>query len=110
MQAKKITWIKRILDPNNKTVLNEIYQQRLKKIGRALLFECDFCEKDVLNNFRENSFFTDILLAWNKMTKREAIIDFSNEIIWNNSNIYVGNSTIFYKTWFQLGIKNIKDI
>ena len=44
------------------------------------------------------------------MTKREAIIDFSNEIIWNNSNIYVGNSTIFYKTWLQLGIKNIKDI
>ena len=44
------------------------------------------------------------------MIKREAIIDFSNEIIWNNLNIYVGNSTIFYKTWLQLGIKYIKDI
>ena len=44
------------------------------------------------------------------MIKREAIIDFSNEIIWNNSNVYVGNSTIFYKTWLQLGIKYIKDI
>ena len=44
------------------------------------------------------------------MIKREAIIDFSNELIWNNSNIYVGNSTIFYKTWLQLGIKYIKDI
>ena len=91
-----ITWIKRILGPNNKTVLNEIYQQRLNKFGRALLFECDFSEKDILNHLRENSFFTDELLAWNKMIKREAKIDFSNEIIWNNSNIYVGNSTIFY--------------
>ena len=42
--------------------------------------------------------------------KREAIIDFSNEIIWNNSNFFVGNSTIFYKTWLQLGIKYINDL
>ena len=110
MQAQKITWIKRILDPNNKIVLNGIYLQRFSKFGCALLFECDFSEKDILNHFRENSFFTDVLLAWNKMIKREEIIDFSNEIIWNNSNIYVGNSTIFYKTWLQLGIKYIKDI
>ena len=44
------------------------------------------------------------------MNKQEVVIDFSNEIIWNNSNIYVGNNTIFYKTWHQLGIKYIKDI
>ena len=96
MQAQKITWIKRILDQNNKTVLNGTYLHRLSKFGCALLFECDFSEKDILNYFRENSFFTDVLLAWNKMIKRGAIIDFSNEIIWNNSNIYVGNSTIFF--------------
>ena len=56
MQAQKITWIKRILDPNNKTVLNGIYLQRLSKFGCALLFECDFSGKDILNHFRENSF------------------------------------------------------
>ena len=44
------------------------------------------------------------------MNKQEIVIEFSNEIIWNNSNIYVGNNTIFYKTWHQLGIKYIKDI
>ena len=38
IQAQKITWIKRMLDSNNKTVLNEIYQQRLNKFGRALYY------------------------------------------------------------------------
>ena len=74
MQAQKIPWIKRILDPNNKTVLNEIYQEKLNKFGRVQLFGCDFSEKDILNHFRKKISFTDELLAWNKMIKREAII------------------------------------
>ena len=35
IQAQKITWIKRILDPNNKNILNEIYLHRLKEPGQA---------------------------------------------------------------------------
>ena len=53
---------------------------------------------------------TNILIAWNKISKRDIIIDYSNEIVWNNSNIYVGDNTVFYKTWLGLGIKYIKDI
>ena len=55
MQTQKITCIKRILDPNNITVLNEIYQQRLNK-GCALLFECELSENDILNHFRKIAF------------------------------------------------------
>ena len=57
IQAQKITWIKRILDPNNKNILNEIYLHRLNKFGRALFFECNFSERDILRNFKENIFF-----------------------------------------------------
>ena len=56
IQAQKITWIKRILDPNNKNILNEIYLHRLNKFGRALFFECNFSERDILRNFKENIF------------------------------------------------------
>lgn len=110
MQAQKVTWIKRILDPNNKTILNEIYLHRLNKFGGALYFECNFNQNDILNNFKQNDFFTDILLAWNEVNYKEIILDYSNEIIWNNSNIKAGNRTICYKNWSQLGIKYIKDI
>ena len=110
IQAQKITWIKRILDPNNKNILNAIYLHRPNKFRRALFFECNFSERDILRNFKENVYFTDALLAWSKVIKRGPIIDFSNEIIWNNLNILVGNNTIYFKTWHQLGIKYTKDI
>ena len=110
IQAQKISWIKQIFDPNNKTALNEIYHQRLSQFGGALLFECNFSKNDILKHFNKNTFLTNILIAWNKISKRDTILDYSNEIVWNNSNIYVGNNTVFYKTWLGLGIKYIKDI
>ena len=44
-----------------------IYLHRLNKFGRALFFECNFSERDILRNFKENIFFTDVLLAWSKV-------------------------------------------
>ena len=41
---------------------------------------------------------------------KTVISNYHNEIIWNNSNIRVGENTIFYKKWFQIGIKHMKDI
>ena len=97
IQAQKISRIKRLFEPNIKTTLKEVYTQRLSKFGNALLFECSFNENDISKIFKENSFFTNVLYAWSKIHKQDVIIDYSNEIIWNNSNIYVGNRTIFYK-------------
>ena len=51
MQAQKITWIKRILDQNNKTSLADIYIKRLSNFGGPLLFECNFNEKSILKIF-----------------------------------------------------------
>ena len=56
------------------------------------------------------AFLRDFLLAWSKLTNKTVISNYHDEIIWNNSNIRVGEKTIFYKEGFQLGIKHIKDI
>ena len=43
----------------------------------------------------------DILIAWRKLNKKDAILYFGQEVIWNNTHI----------TWYDLGIKKkIKDI
>ena len=110
MQAQKVTWIKRILDPNNKTVLNNIYLNRLNKFGGALFFECNVNQHDILDNFKTKDFFTDILIAWKEVNYKAIILDYSNEIIWNNSNIKAGNNMFYFKNWLHLGIKYIKDI
>ena len=68
-------------------------------------------EKLTLSNISiKKPFLRDLLLAWSKFANKTVISNYHNEIIWNNSNIRVGENTIFYKEWFQLGIKHVKDI
>ena len=38
------------------------------------------------------------------------ILNYGNEIIWNNSNIRVEDITIMFKNWQQSGIKYVKDL
>ena len=64
----------------------------------------------LLNISIKKTFLSDILLAWSKLTNKTVIPDYHNVIIWNNSNIRVGENIILYKEWFQLGIKHVKSI
>ena len=40
----------------------------------------------------------------------EDMIQAQNEIIWNNSNILINKSTIFFKHWYRSGIIRIQDL
>ena len=60
IQAQKISRIKRLFEPNIKTTLKEIYTQRLSKFGNALLFECNFNEKNISKHFKEKNRFLQI--------------------------------------------------
>ena len=110
IQSLKITWIKRLLDPNSNSLLQKIYLNRVNNFGVDLYFECDIHEKDIHANFKDNGFLTDILITWSKLNKKHEAVYYSNEILWNNSNIKAGNRTLLYKNWLQTGIKYIKDI
>ena len=49
-------------------------------------------------------------MSWSKLNFNSVIYTHYNEILWNNSNIRIDEKTVFYKNWFQSGIKYIKDI
>ena len=51
--------------------------------------------------------FNRYLIAWSKLNKTHATVYYSNGIIWNNSNIKVGNRTLSYKNWNRTGLKYI---
>ena len=110
IQSLLITWIKRLLAPNSNSFLKKIYISRLNNFDMDLYFECDIHKKDIQANFKDNAFLTDVLIACSKMNKKHATVYYSNEILWNNSNIKAGNRTLLYKKWLQTGIKYIKDI
>ena len=106
----KISWVKRILQTESNSLLKHLYENVFKQFGGNILFECNFREADIIKQFKKKTFLRDLLLAWSKFANKTVISNYHNEIIWNNSNIRVGENTIFYKEWFQLGIKHIKDI
>ena len=87
-----------------------MYKNDFKIFGGNVLFECNFNDVDVLKHLKNKLFLKDILLAWSKLYSKPIIYNHFNEILWNNSNIRVDEKTVFYKSWFQLGIKYVKDI
>ena len=60
-------------------------------------------------HFSKKPFFS-ILLAWNSLTDKTVIYSYGNEILWNDSNIRVGDKTVMFKNWQQSGIKYLTDI
>ena len=106
----KASWIKRFLQSENKSLLKNLYENDFKIFGGNVLFECNFNDADVIKHFKNKPFLKDILLAWSKLNSKPIIYNHFNEILWNNSNIHVDEKTVFYKSWFQLGIKYVKDI
>ena len=106
----KASWIKRFLQPENKSLLKTLYKYDFKKFGGNILFECYFNDIDVIKHFKNKPFLKDILIAWSNLNFKPIIYSHFNEILWNNSNIRVDDKTVFYKRWSELGIKYVKDI
>ena len=101
----KVTLVKKILDSCNNGVLKKNYRKKLEKYGSDLFFECNFDEKDIRTCLKNNLFLRDILLAWRKLNKKDAILCFGQEIIWNNTHIRA-NEKINYvqnmvRSWYK---------
>ena len=101
IHSLKITWIKRYLSDNNGAwkIFLDYY---LSDFGKEFFFQCNFSKHDVPNI--NNLFVKDICKAWSMLNFKEPSSKFENEIIWNNSNIKVGNNTVFYQFMHSKGI------
>ena len=62
--------------------------------------------------FGKGSFLSEILSSWNqiKNCQEQECEKVEKKIIWNNSNIKIANKPYFYHTWFDRGVKFLKDI
>ena len=114
ISSLKSSWIKRILDKDNQGQWKKIYLHKLRKYGSDLIFECNLRKTDIDVMFKKGSFLSDILSSWNEV-KHSKPFEPENEnagelIIWNNSNFRIANKTFFYLSWFDHGVKLLKDI
>ena len=108
--AIKASWVKKIFDEKNNGTLKEIYLKTIHKCGGKLILECNTSVQDILKLFHRKTFIQTILKSWILIRKPETKEHINQEIIWNNKYIKVGNETIYFKLWYNKGIKHIQQI
>jgi len=55
-------------------------------------------------------FLTEIIEYWSTLNYRHENLDFFSTQIWHNSLIRIENRPFFYKSWFNAGVKEIRDL
>ena len=67
INSLKASWIKCLLDNNNKGMWKIFYDEKIKKFGGKLIFESNLDKNDINTLFPKNDFLQDIITAWSKI-------------------------------------------
>ena len=93
------------------TILLNCADTILKKPIGTILWENNLAYEDVTKIFKGNSFWHNVLHLCTKykleLHKYNSVLEYP---IWYNSQVRVGNIPIFYKTWYNVGIKRFADL
>ena len=82
------------------------YIDKLEKNGGNLIFESNTCEKDFYEvQHKGSKFLSDIVQSWSTIHFNNNPDNINNQILWNNSFIKKDNKLIYYKKWYDKGIK-----
>ena len=112
IKAIKAGWVKRITNNDNDGDWKHIYMNILKTVGGCLVFESNLNERDFYKEQRNfnSTFLFEIVQAWSHINFNSNPKIIKKQIIWNNSFIKNDNKTLFYKYWFDKGIKYIEQL
>jgi hypothetical protein len=69
MLSLKASWVKKMLDENNKTLIKDIFLSKLNSFGNNLIFECNIDEKEIANKLKNCIFLSDIIAVQNQKGK-----------------------------------------
>ena len=103
IKSLRLTWLKNIFSENEGTWKN--YLRHLSLGG--LFFNCNFDIKDYSIN---SLFYSEIFTWWSESRENFASTKDWRNIIWNNKEIRISNSPIFYKNFFDSGIVLASDL
>ena len=86
------------------------YSDMLENNGNLFIFKCNLKSSNIDSLELKSKFLTECLKGWCRANYKEKQTIIGKEILWNNSNIFLLNKTLFYKTWFDRGITQIEHI
>ena len=106
----KTTWLRRtIISSSNWSSLLELIVP-----SQIPIFEVGPASLQKIIEKTKNSFWKDVLMSWKKILlkfekqKKQEFVH--SESIWLNDNIKVDNQPVFYKLWYDRGIRYICDL
>ena len=110
-KSLKAAWVKRLSAPEY-AMWKSLPLDYLRDIGGKLLFDCNFSVKTLLQLSCLPLFYKDMLNAWQRIVAHTPLSknDVENEVIWNNQFITIVGKSLFFRPWYEVGVKFIKDL
>ena len=109
-QSLKMKWVKGYLDDDNQAKWKSFFNYYLERHGDNLVFSSNLKRQDVPLLNLTDPFLTEIVEYWSTLNYRDENLDFFSTQIWHNSLIRIENRPFFYKSWFNAGVKEIRDL
>ena len=109
MKSLKLSWLKRLLSGNNSNIC--LFVQQIFNID--MIINCGKMYIDKICGKIKNIFWKDVLYAYSniiEVSTIESTNDFLNLPLFYNHNILIDNRPVFYKSWYDKGIRYINDL
>ena len=107
MKALRLSWLKRIVDVDCSSFWKSYLRLLLTNQGGFFLIECNY---DVKKLDISSFFYYELLLWWSELRDIADPVNNHRYIIWNNKEILIERKSVFYRQYFDHGIKYTKDI
>ena len=110
-KALKLCWVKRLCSTDDapwKAIPNSL----LSSVGGTQIFHCNYDAKCINLDKSLPKFYTDVMFYWQELvnTVPKTKSDVLNQIIWNNRYIKINKKSVFFKDWYQSGVKNVSSL
>ncbi|KAL9983202.1 hypothetical protein ACROYT_G005340 [Oculina patagonica] len=106
IKSLRLSWMKRIFSDNSGT-WKKYLEYLLTKEGGFYLFNCNYNIKDLTIN---SQFYRELLKWWSEFRTENAADTNWKNLIWNNHEIRINNKPVFYKRYFNYGIRTVEDL
>ena len=112
-KSLKATWVKKYLDEENQGKWKLFFfDKELQKYGGTLAFMSNLNKEDTTNLLNvSNCFISEILSIWSEVNFEDRITSenqFHDQCLWYNSLFRIKNCPVFYKDWFNKGIRKVR--
>ena len=110
-KSLKLVWLKRLLEEDGPW--SKIIKTKIKCKDLEYFLDCNWKIGDLPKGIKVHKFWLEVLMYWSELTFIEKVDDYHIILdmnLWFNNAIKRGNECVFYRKWYNAGIKKIGDI